>query len=152
MRKLKAALLAGAAASALVVTASPAQASTYLGIQTFEFDNSNHMCISDLAEGIGPAPCVQGDHQRWRVYAAPNVRAFKNVKTGRCMYADYKGVLQSVPCQGSDEQRFNVLHNGDGSIELRSVRSYGNCITYAPGNRQLLIRPCDSTNDWQSLR
>ncbi|WP_329002517.1 hypothetical protein OHA18_05210 [Kribbella sp. NBC_00709] len=149
MGKLKGAVLAGVAASALVATAAPAQASTYEGIQTFKFEDSNSMCISDLSEGLGPAKCVGTNYQKWGVYAAPNVRAFKNVQTGRCIQGGWDARVVSVVCQGSDYQRFNILHNDDGSIELKNVAT-GNCITFAPGKALYLSR-CVKNEPWQSL-
>ncbi|MEV5964168.1 RICIN domain-containing protein [Kribbella sp. NPDC051952] len=143
MRKLMG-VLGALAAATLAGTALPAQASTYLGIENYRAVGTN-LCISDLSEGLGIASCPANppNYQKWGVYAAPNVRAFKNVSTGRCIQGGWDARVVSVVCQGSDYQRFNILHYSDGSIAFRNV-AVGSCINYELG-RPLKLVQCNGS-------
>jgi hypothetical protein len=150
MRKLQGALLAGAAAAALVVTASPAQASTYLGVQTYRFENTN-LYIGDVTEqGLKATPDAgPASFQKWGVYAAPNIRAFKNIKTGRCMQGGWDAAVRAVACLGSPYQQFAVRHNSNGSIELKNVET-DTCLTLG-GSGRVYLAQCKLNNPAQSL-
>lgn len=143
MRKLMGALLTTAAATALVATSAPAQASTFLGNETYKSVRSG-WCIADLSEGLSTAPCNGHAYQSWGVYAAPNVRAFKNVQTGRCIQGGADKRVTSVVCQGSDLQRFNILHYSGGSIAMRREGT-NNCITVNADHR-LSLATCNGTS------
>lgn len=149
MRKLMG-VVGALAAATLAGTALPAQASTFVSNQTFKSVRTGN-CIADLTEGLRTSPCVGKSFQLWGVYAAPNVRAFKNVSTGRCIQGGWDARVVSVVCQGSDYQRFNILHYSDGSIAFRNVAtspsgtSGGNCIT-VQSDASLKLAPCNGTS------
>jgi hypothetical protein len=150
MRKLMG-VVGALAAATLAGTALPAQASTFLGNQTFKSVRTGN-CIADLTEGLRTSPCNSQSYQSWGVYAAPNVRAFKNVKTGRCIQGGWDARVVSVVCQGSDYQRFNIVHYSDGSIAFRNVATSGgsgttggNCIT-VQSDASLKLAPCNGTS------
>ena len=143
MRKLQGTLLAGAAAAALVVTAPTAEASTFLGNETYKSVRTGN-CIADLTEGLSTAPCNGKNYQLWGVYAAPNIRAFKNVQTGRCIQGGDDGRVMSVVCHGSPYQQFHILHYSDGRIAMRREGT-NNCIT-VQSNNSLRLAACNGTS------
>ena len=144
MRKLAAALLAMlAAATTLVATTSTAQASTFVGIQTFRALGRT-VCIADTTEGLFAVTCNSGQaNQRWAVYALYDQRAFANQGFEHECIDDSELGLRAFTCHGSDFQRFTIKHYSDGSIRMRNVET-GNCITYST-TLNLYASACNDT-------
>lgn len=132
-----AALTVGAVASAgVVTTAGPAQAAT-AGAQTTRpatapsiqsFRNvATGRCLEGWIETIVTSSCRNDNSQRFRVTAVPNYRILNDVEFPRECMDDSRNGVQELDCNGTDFQKFFILHYSDGSIAFRN-KATNNCI------------------------
>jgi hypothetical protein len=133
MRKLIGVLGALAVAAAGLVAATPtAQSTVYLGIYAIKARNSNY-CAADSDDGLWAQPCAYHVNQQWDVDAPPNTRVFANRGWINDCLDDSINGLNTVRCNGTPYQRFTLVKQSNGSVELKNVNT-GNCMTFAGGN------------------